>query len=169
MSSIPQLETEQLILRAPQIEDLDAMAQFFASPRSHSVSGPLDRGQVWRALLRSAGHWQLRCYGLWHVIEKSSASMCGFCGFLEHIEWPEAELAWGVHNGYVGKSIAYEAALAARTAGAALGVPQPISMINPQNTRSRRLAGRLGAWVEKETELLGETALIYRHPKPEAA
>ena len=169
MSSIPQLETEQLILRAPQIEDLDAMAQFFASPRSHSVSGPLDRGQVWRALLRSAGHWQLRCYGLWHVIEKSSASMCGLCGFLEHIEWPEAELAWGVHNGYEGKSIAYEAALAARTAGAALGVPQPISMINPQNTRSRRLAERLGAWVEKETELLGETALIYRHPKPEAA
>ena len=95
--------------------------------------------------------------------------MCGFCGFLEHIEWPEAELAWGVHNGYEGKSIAYEAALAARTAGAALGVPQPISMINPQNTRSRRLAERLGAWVEKETELLGEPALIYRHPKPEAA
>ena len=49
MSGIPQLETERLILRAPQIEDLDAMAQFFASPRSHSVGGPLDRGQVWRA------------------------------------------------------------------------------------------------------------------------
>ena len=169
MSGIPQLETERLILRAPHMKDLDAMVQFFASPRSQSAGGPLDRGQVWRALLRSAGHWHLRGYGLWHAIDKSSATMCGYCGFIEHIEWPEAELAWGVYDGYEGKGIAYEAAVAARAAGPALGVPQPISLIDPQNTRSRRLAERLGAVVENETQLLGETVLIYRHPKPEAA
>ena len=106
MSSIPQLETERLILRAPHMKDLDAMAQFFASPRSQSAGGPLDRGQVWRALLRSAGHWHLRGYGLWHAIDKSSATMCGYCGFIEHIEWPEAELAWGVYDGYEGKGFA---------------------------------------------------------------
>lgn len=169
MIDIPQLETERLILRAPRMDDLPPMVEFFAAPRSQSIGGPLDRGQVWRALLRSAGHWQLRGYGLWHLVDKSSATMCGYCGFLEHIEWPEAELAWGVYDGYEGKGIAYEAAVAARAAGPALGVPQPISLIDPQNTRSRRLAERLGAVVETETQLLGETVLIYRHPKPEAA
>jgi len=169
MSGIPQLETERLILRAPHMKDLDAMAQFFASPRSQSAGGPLDRGQVWRALLRSAGHWHLRGYGLWHAIDKSSATMCGYCGFIEHIEWPEAELAWGVYDGYEGKGFAYEAALAARAAGPALGVPQPMSLIDPDNARSRRLAERLGAWVEAETLLLNEPVVIYRHPKPEGA
>ena len=169
MIDIPQLETERLILRAPRMDDLPPMVEFFAAPRSQSIGGPLDRGQVWRALLRSAGHWQLRGYGLWHLVDKSSATMCGYCGFIEHIEWPEAELAWGVYDGYEGRGIADEAAVAARAAGPALGVPQPISLIDPQNTRSRRLAERLGAVVEKETQLLGETILIYRHPKPEAA
>lgn len=169
MIDIPQLESERLILRAPRMDDLAPMVKFFAAPRSQSIGGPLDRGQVWRALLRSAGHWQLRGYGLWHLVDKSSATMCGYCGFIEHIEWPEAELAWGVYDGYEGRGIAYEAAVAARAAGPALGVPQPISLIDPQNTRSRRLAERLGAVVENETQLLGETVLIYRHPKPEAA
>ena len=169
MIDIPQLESERLILRAPRMDDLAPMVEFFAAPRSQSIGGPLDRGQVWRALLRSAGHWQLRGYVLWHLVDKSSATMCGYCGFIEHIEWPEAELAWGVYDGYEGRGIAYEAAVAARAAGPALGVPQPISLIDPQNTRSRRLAERLGAVVETETQLLGETVLIYRHPKPEAA
>ena len=169
MIDIPQLESERLILRAPRMDDLAPMVEFFAAPRSQSIGGPLDRRQVWRALLRSAGHWQLRGYGLWHLVDKSSATMCGYCGFIEHIEWPEAELAWGVYDGYEGRGIAYEAAVAARAAGPALGVPQPISLIDPQNTRSRRLAERLGAVVENETQLLGETVLIYRHPKPEAA
>ena len=90
--------------------------------------------------------------------------MCGHAGFLHHIEWPETELAWGVYDGYEGKGIAFEAVTAARSAGVGLGVNAPISIIDPNNIRSRALAERLGARFEKETIFMNEPALIYRHP-----
>ena len=60
MIEIPILETERLILRAPQFEDLEPMEAFFSgSERSKFLGGPLDQSEVWRALLRAAGHWHL--------------------------------------------------------------------------------------------------------------
>ena len=38
--SIPTLETERLIMRAPSEADFDAEAEFFASAASHFVGGP---------------------------------------------------------------------------------------------------------------------------------
>ena len=64
MIEIPTLETERLILRAPKFEDLESMEVFFADPvRIKFLGGPIKRGDVWRALLRTAGHWQIRGYG----------------------------------------------------------------------------------------------------------
>ena len=65
MIEIPSLETERLILRAPKFEDLEPMEVFFADPvRMKFLGGPIKRGDVWRALLRTAGHWQIRGYGI---------------------------------------------------------------------------------------------------------
>ncbi len=89
MIEIPILETERLILRAPQFEDLEPMEAFFSgSERSKFLGGPLDQGEVWRALLRAAGHWHLRGYGFWHIVERQTGMMCVHDGFLHHIEWP---------------------------------------------------------------------------------
>ena len=68
MIEIPSLETERLILRAPKFEDLESMEVFFADPvRMKFLGGPIKRGDVRRALLRTAGHWQIRGYGFWHI------------------------------------------------------------------------------------------------------
>ncbi len=40
-----------------------------------------------------------------------------------------------------------------------------ISMIEPSNERSLRLARRLGATFERECEVLDTTGHIYRHPE----
>ena len=165
MTAIPTLETDRLFLRTPLFEDLDPMADFFQnSGRAKFVGGPMDKGEVWRALLRAAGHWHIRGYGFWHIVDRATGRMCGYTGYLHHIEWPEAELAWVVLDGYEGKGIAFEAAQAARAAGPALGLPAPISLIAPKHTRSRALAERLGAWAEEETVFMGEPVVIYRHP-----
>ena len=165
MNKISILETENLILREPQFEDLEPMEAFFSnSERSKFLGGPLDQGEVWRALLRAAGHWHLRGYGFWHIVDRQTGRMCGHAGFLHHIEWPETELAWGVYDGYEGKGIAFEAVTSARSAGVGLGVNAPISIIDPSNIRSRALAERLGARIERETIFMNEPAVIYRHP-----
>ena len=160
MSGIPQLETERLILRALHKKNFDAMAQFFASPWSQSAGGPFDSGQVRRALLLSAGHWPLRAYGLWYALSTSSTKY-GYCGFIVNIEWPETELAWEAYGGSEGKGFNYEAALAALAVSLALFVHQPISLIDPDNAHSRRLAERFAAWVETKTLLLNKPVVIY--------
>ena len=118
MIEIPTLETERLILRAPKFEDLEPMEGFFVDPvRMKFLGGPIKRGDVWRALLRTAGHWQIRGYGFWHIEDRETGIMCGYTGFLKHIEHPEEELAWGVFKGYEGRGIAYEAAKKSQAGG----------------------------------------------------
>ena len=78
MIEIPTLETERLILRAPKFVDLEPMEVFFADPvRMKFLGGPIKRGDVWRALLRTAGHWQIRGYGFWHIEDRETGIMCG--------------------------------------------------------------------------------------------
>ncbi|TMV48265.1 hypothetical protein FGG78_40415 [Thioclava sp. BHET1] len=52
----PVLETERLILRAPQATDFDAFASFMAADRSFFVrSGEIDRPKAWRAFGHMTG------------------------------------------------------------------------------------------------------------------
>lgn len=165
--AIPVLETERLILRAPRLSDLDALADFLASPRAQYVGGPSSRYQSWRSLLTVTGHWVMRGYGYWTVEDRASGQPVGRVGVHFHEgEWPEPELGWHIFNGFEGKGYAYEATLAARDAATTrFGLGSLSSLISPDNTRSRRLAERLGATVERETRVLDTPCLVYRHPK----
>ena len=49
------------------------------------------------------------------------------------------------------------------------GLDAVISPIDPASTRSIRLAERMGGVVEREGELMGKPALIYRYPAERAA
>lgn len=163
---IPVIETDRLILRAPRLEDLDPLCGFYAEQRSHFNGGPLARGDVWRLLLRTAGHWQLRGYGIWHITLRETGEMIGHAGILNHIEWPEPELGYGIFAAFEGKGLAHEAAEAARAAAAQyFGLTRLVSLIDPANDRSKALALRLGAHFEREEEIMGHLAHVYRHPE----
>ena len=166
MIQIPRLETERLVLDVPHLDDLPAMIEWFKSPRSAFIGGPVeDSSEIWGALLRTLGHWQVRGYGFWHLKEKETGAMCGYTGFLHKLDWPEAELCWGVYDGYEGKGFAFEAATCTRAYGAKhLGISAPISIIDTDNARSIALAKRMGATLEK-TELFQDYMChFYRHP-----
>ena len=64
--TIPTVETERLILRAPHLDDLPAMTAFFATERSHMVGGPKNEFGSWELIWPNRlGHWALK--GLWPV------------------------------------------------------------------------------------------------------
>ena len=108
----------------------------------------------------------LRGFGFWTLEERASGRAIGRAGFYFPPQWSEPELGWQVFDGFEGKGLVYEAAMAARAAGPRLfGLNGVISYIVRDNSRSRRLAERMGATVERETELLGKPCLIYRHPR----
>ena len=163
---VPVLETERLILREPRLSDLDAFVAFSTSDRAKFVGGPMQPYEAWNSLMIVTGHWIMRGFGWWVLEDKATGQTAGRVGIGHHLDWPEPELGWHLYEGFEGKGLAYEAARAARNhAYAEMGFGPLISLIDPQNHASARLARRLGAEPESETIIRGEPCIIYRHPK----
>lgn len=167
---IPVLETERLILRAPAMDDLPAVIEFYTSESSHRVGGPLNAVNASLRLYALLGHWMAQGYGTWHIVDRDTGAWLGRTGFIFAAGWAEPELGWALAAQAEGRGIAQEATLAAREYGAQhLGLTTPISYIRPDNARSVALANRLGATFESEAEFLGKPCHIYRHPTAEEA
>lgn len=163
---IPTLETERLILRAPQLSDFDAFAEFSASPRSKGVGGPYPRAAAFARMGELIGHWHLRGYGRWMVADKTSGAPLGAVGIYYPEGWPGPEIGWTVFEAAEGRGIAYEAAIRTRQfAYDTLNWDGIISCTMLDNTRSIALAKRMGCVEEGrfEHELVGPH-IIWRHP-----
>lgn len=168
--TIPHLETDRLILRAPQIGDFDAWADFYASDRAKFVGGPMTRELSWRSLSGELGHWAMRGFGRWALEEKSTGDVVGVVGLWWPDGFPEHELGWDLFDGATGKGYATEAGRAARDyAYKTLGWTTLISLIADGNTGSEGVATRLGAAPDgRFTHERYGTMTMWRHPGPEA-
>lgn len=164
------LETERLTLRKPNAADWPAARGFYMSERSAMAGGNIDEGRAWRRFAAIIGHWDIRGFGLSAVTVKPSDQIIGLVGQWYPGDWPEQELGWVIFDGAEGKSIAYEAALAARKhAYSALGWKTAVSYIDKNNARSIALAERLDCALDTEAQQPkpDSPCLIYRHPSPE--
>jgi RimJ/RimL family protein N-acetyltransferase len=80
-------------------------------------------------------------------------------------EHAQVELGWGLVRSAWGHGYAFEAAVAARDWIRAQGFERLISLVNPENTRSVRLAERLGATLGETVTLFdGSPAVVWEHP-----
>ena len=81
---------------------------------------------------------------------------------------PEVELGWTFARAHWGHGYATEAALAARRwAQDEIGVQRLISLIDPDNARSTRVAEKLGASPTETIDLDGRPAVVWLHPRDE--
>ena len=165
---IPTLTTERLTLRAPGPEDFEPFAAFYASERASMVGGPMDRPDAWRALAGIVGHWHMRGYGRWTMVDRATGAPVGVVGLHCPESWPEPEVGWIAFEGAEGRGLAREAAEAARAhAYGALGWATAISLIDPRNARSIALAERMGAAREADHDHPKYGAMgVWRHPAP---
>ena len=167
---IASLRTERLVLRAFRDSDLDPYARMCADADVMRYIGPgntLTRDQSWRSMAFILGHWQLRGFGMWAIEIRDSREMIGRAGFLEPEGWPGFELGWLIAREHWGKGYAFEAAHAALSyAGDAFGRESVISLIRPGNTRSIRLAEKLGGVHRWDEELLGGPVFVYEIATP---
>ena len=164
---IPLIETERLVLREPRLADFDSYAAFWASDRAteNGFGGPYDRNAAWDSFIGEAGQWTIRGLGSWMVEEKSSGKAAGWIGFYYPDRYEEIELGWTLFAEFEGRGIAFEGAIAAREFGQSeLGVKAPASFITVENTRSIRLAERLGAKLEDTRDRGNGPFHVYRHP-----
>jgi RimJ/RimL family protein N-acetyltransferase len=160
------LETSRLTLRPFEERDCDALHDMFSDEAcvQYTIGQTLAHWQTWRALASYLGHWQLRGFGPYAVVEKSSGSMLGPVGLWFPIEWPEPEIKWSLARRFWGRGFATEAAVAVRDmARAALHRTRLVSVILPGNVRSRAVAGRLGGVHEKDIPFRGGVAEVHAY------
>lgn len=167
---IPQLESERLLLRGLEPGDLDAYAAMYADPDvMHHLEGgrPLDRAAAWRSIAVHLGHWQLRGFGQWALIERTSGAFVGRAGLWQPEGWPGLEVGWTLAREHWGRGFATEAARAAlQHAFETLAATRVISLIASDNQRSIRVAERIGERFERAVVVLGREARLYAIEQP---
>ena len=110
------------------------------------------------------GHWQVRGYGPYAVVDKQSAEVLGTVGYWYPNDWPEAEIKWGLARRFWGQGYASEAARAVHAAGLEhMPDTSLISLIHDDNAASIGVALSLGAERERSVDFEGEPHGIYRH------
>ena len=155
------LETERLLLRLPGPDDAPPLLDVFGDPEvmryigSGETGGPAD---VVTQLERMAEAWEADGFGRFVVVRRDDGAVLGRVGLLawDPEEWrpgiraaigaeAEIELGWTLARHAWGQGYATEAAQAA--AEWALAEVRPrrlISLIHPENERSKRVAERIG-------------------------
>jgi RimJ/RimL family protein N-acetyltransferase len=152
------------VLRQFEERDWDDLHRMFGDVECvrYTIEEPLTHWQTWRALASYVGHWTMRGYGPYAVVEKSSGRMIGPVGLWHPGDWPEPEIKWSLSREFWGKGYASEAALAVLTmALRALQRDRLISLIRRENEASKKVARRIGGIYEKTIPFRGGLAEIY--------
>ncbi|MGI9278906.1 MAG: GNAT family N-acetyltransferase [Endozoicomonas sp.] len=161
------LETERLILRQFQESDWKELHDYFSDAEAtrYTTGRSLSEGETWRTLCSMIGHWSVRGYGPYAVIEKSSGSVLGTTGFWYPNDWPEPEIKYALATQHQRKGFASEAVKAVQRAGRKhLPELKLISFIHSNNAPSINLAKSVGATFEGERSFRGATWHLFRHP-----
>jgi RimJ/RimL family protein N-acetyltransferase len=179
---MPRIETARLVLRVPRLDDANAFADYLADPEVMRFLGgeTVPRDEVASVLGRWLGRWQANGVGPFAIERRDDGRVIGRAGIIvwdtgdwRNSTWADAgddaqpELGWALGRAHWGFGYATEAALAVREwARRERGVGRLISLINPDNVRSQRVAERLGA-TRAETITLFDSgpAVVWVHPR----
>ena len=171
--SAPRLETERLLLRDFQRDDLDALAATLGDPEvvRHLTGEPINREDSLRRLFMAAGQWPLTGLGMWAVERKSDARLVGHVGFFDMqrdmspsiMDLPE--MGWIFDTCVHGQGIAREACGAALDwLDATHGPVEVPAIISLDNVASLKLAEKLGFIREADGIYKAEPIAIVRRP-----
>ncbi len=159
MGEGPRLQTERLVLRRWEEQDLNAMAAINADAEvMRWIGGGSTRtAQETRAAIAAWEQmWDELGFGLFAVEIRDTGELAGFTGlsipeFLPEV-MPAVEIGWRLGRDFWGRGIASEAA--ARTLSFAFGeceLERVISVCQVGNTASERIMQKLGMELERET------------------
>ena len=160
------VDTARLRLRPPQASDAEPLREIHEDPEviEHVLFGAPPGGitVAWRHVAMMIGHWHLRGYGQWTIVEKTGGQVVGRVGLWNPEGWPGIELGWIIRRSLWGKGLATEAAgTALQWAWDNVETDHIISIIQPDNVRSIRVADKIGERFERADVLNGTNVHIY--------
>ena len=160
------LETERLLLRAPVLEDAEALAPMYADPEVMRYLGEgrtLTREETERSVQRMVEGWEADGFGLFTTVRKEDETIIGRVGLIVwntetwktvrgDDEGPtELEVGYTLGRPFWGRGYATEAAAAARDfALGRLLARRLIALIIHGNDASENVARKLGFEYERD-------------------
>ena len=173
------IETDRLVLRAPVPEDVDDVVELVSDDEVQRWIGGEAGGRELAAetVERWIARWERNGVGQFAVL--LDGRVIGRVGLLvwdsrtwetstfeEAGEHASTELGWAVVRRCWGRGYAVEAARAVREwAYRERGIERVISLIDPKNVRSVRVAVKLGAEPEQLIRTHHGPALVWVHPR----
>ncbi|WP_110926798.1 GNAT family N-acetyltransferase [Bacillus massiliglaciei] len=159
------LRTERLSLRPFREEDILVLHAIFSDVETMAYyPAPFTLEQTRNWVKRNQERYEKDGYGLWGIYLKETNELIGDCGLVKQTVdgKEEAEIGYHVHKSYWSKGLATKAAKACRKYGfEELGLHKLISIIDPGNLPSIRVAEKLGFTKEKESFIFGKNHWIY--------
>ena len=171
--TVPVLETSRLLLRGYRADDFEPWIAMWQDPNYYRYLSPepLPTEEVWRTLLRSAGHWVVMGFGFWAIEVKATGEFIGAVGYLDGkrtIEPPlgdAPEMGWVLAAAAHGQGYATEAVAAAQAWGDAhFGGARTVCLIHPDNQPSLRIAEKFGFREYARTAYKGEPGVLLERP-----
>ncbi|GGB58364.1 N-acetyltransferase [Roseibium aquae] len=164
MPPIPNLTTDRLLLRPMTFADWPAYRQMLQGERSSGMGGPHEIGYAWGMFCHDHAQWSLFGHGALMIEDLQSGQCVGQVGINAGPLFPEPEFGWMVYDGFEGQGYAFEAAAALLSwAKTQTQIQSLVSYIDDDNSRSRKLAERLGASLDKYAVAMDPEDLVYRH------
>jgi ribosomal-protein-alanine N-acetyltransferase len=161
------LETDRLVLRHLQSEDLDSLYALYSDPQVTKFipDAPRSYAETREELVWfQHGHPRQPELGLWATIHKDTGHFIGRCGLLP---WTidgqaEVEVAYALARTWWGQGLATEAAQGiVRYAFDQLGLSRLICLVEAENLASIRVAEKIGMTFEKESRDETGPFLVY--------
>ena len=167
---VPVLCTERLVLRSFTQHDFEAFAKIVADPevvRYLDDGAPISREECWRGMALFIGHWHLLGYGWWAVEDRRNGDFLGRIGLYNPEGWPGIEVGWLLRRDVWGAGLATEGATAALNfAFDVVGARHVISIIDARNTRSIRVAEKIGERYERDLRHKDKAVVVYGTNRP---
>lgn len=165
------VETERLVLRLPEEGDARPLLEIHQDPDVvRLLQIPVQIGEItmaWRNVAMMRGHWHFRGFGQWTVVEKTTRDVVGRVGLWHPEGWPGIELGWLIRRDRWGNGLATEAASAALEWGwRHVATDHIISLIQPENAPSMRVAEKIGERFEESVAFGGATFQRYGIRRP---
>ncbi len=148
------IETERLMIRLVQPEDLDPLMKLWTDPDvTQFVGGPREEEDLKKNFMEDIENPERYTYDLWPVIEKESSKLVGHCGILdkEIEEKTEYELNYFFSKDVWGKGYATEVSQALKKyAKKELKLNRLVAIIDPENSSSQHVAEKVGMHMKTE-------------------
>jgi RimJ/RimL family protein N-acetyltransferase len=156
------IDTERLYMRPMTMHDLDDLLALHSEPEVSRFMGEVDREEAINRLRRDDREWTEYGHGMFALLASDDGRFLGRITLKHWPQFEENEVGWVLRPEAWGQGYATEAARACAGWGfREFGYPYLTAMIRAENTRSIRVAERLGMTPLREDTLFDVPVVVH--------